>query len=346
MKKYLYKCDNTACNHEFCAENPHSCPKCGGDDFMIISENCNDFDWKKILIIAVIPIALGSIWYFWPEDCNCINHDSGNHIECCSDFPSELGAISYEVGNNFIKVSFPKEKNFTELNFELQHATTGKIVYRKGNKFFPCEDGTYIFKWEDTEEIILNDSNNTIKNFNIESSPHENACEEQVEYIQVKTNSECLYTISTNLDNNDIEVALSENSDFTRGKVKWTFAEAGENPTFYVRKVGVEHVKSRAEKCTKAVLVLPPTASEVVNSYNLYMKDIDLNSQQFFEIFNNRLPEKVVVRGNEMEFMQFNMHLFTEKENSGQQYLDGLRVSESGVIFNSNKTKVIKLIIN
>jgi hypothetical protein len=352
MEKYKYKCDNNACNHEFVAENPSNCPKCGCDDFIIIGDPPSP-PWVKMLIgLGIISVLAVGAYFLLTEDCECV-HPTNNHKECCDKFKGPIVEvegetttypIKFALESNYIEVISPPEDKFTELNFVLINSLDGSVVYREGNKFYPCADASFSFKWEDKENTKIKDENKQVNNFILKTSAHTKACESQVEYIQVKANSDdCSYSISTNLPNSDIEVSLSENSGYVRSKVQWLYKEAGDNPTFYVRKIGSDIIRSESESCTP----IPPekiTASAVVTSFNLYMKDIEKNSAQFIDPIGSHNPD-VVVRGESMTLVEFLMYVNIEKVNQGQSYLDSLKLTESNVIFNSSRTKILKLII-
>ena len=227
MKKYIWKCESNDCGKEFVAENPNSCPECGGDDIFIIKERGSPL--KKILIAIVAIIVVGLVWCNW---CNIFPKEDGPKME--------NGYMTYnlkiEESKNYFEITGSDEKLGLFVEDE-----NGDRLYHKKNKFYPCKSGDFYVKWEEDSKIKV--KGKTEFNFELET-PHKNACDEQLEIYDAAANpSTCTYTIRTNMDDNaQLEVGLKKGGKYRKGKLVWTKEEAGSASYFYVRIKGGERL--------------------------------------------------------------------------------------------------------
>ncbi len=337
MEKYKYKCENELCNHIFIDENPTNCPKCGCDDIIIIGEVRPP--WYKLIIgILLLGVISTATYYAITSD---VKDDETIVVK---DGDVVRKDLKYEFGENYIKVISPKVEDFTALNFRLEHSTEGDEVYREGDKFYPCKKSSYTFKWEDTENLKLKEDDNIRFKFKFDGKEsHQNACDEVLEIYSVNPDSDCNYTITVNLNKDKIEVSDNSEGPFTKGKLRWTYSEVGSSPTFYVKQIGTNILKSKTANCQKTNNYIPPTASEVVESFNLFKVNPNENDEQFVEIFGVYPPDIVILKGEENTFTDFLMEVLIQNDNTNGSYSKGLRLNESDVEFENNKVVKLKV---
>ena len=75
------------------------------------------------------------------------------------------------------------------------------------------------------------------------------------------------------------------------------------------------------------------------------ISDIKNNRTQFTEFLKKENSASVIIvyKGEEMQLMDFIMQIRTTERNDGAIFLQSLRLNESNVFYNSEKTKIIKL---
>ena len=331
--KYIWKCEN--CGHEFEAENPSQCTKCGHDDILILRETSPKTPWKWILITTVGIFATVLVVLNWGD-----LFDSGEK-------PTSDG----EVTTYFYKII--RYDNYFEIDgngiddvglFVIN--LNGDKLYSDGNEFYPCEDGDFIIKWDEERNIKL-DGDKLVKNFKITTEAHKNACKLQLDIVDIYyRDNECIFTIMTNMDDNpNLEVSLNRNNGYQMRKLIWNKSELNEASYFYVRLKGSDnYVKRRIPVCKINPPSKGPEPSQVVSSFNKFTNDINNNRKQFTDLLKNSNPI-IVYKGNEMEKMAFIMQIRTEVKNEGDDFLASLKLTENNVFYDSDSTIITKLII-
>ena len=236
MEKYIYKCENTICENEFKDSEPQNCPKCGSEDIIIIGEPKKL--WLILITVLFIAALGGGYWYYQlGESCNC-THENNIHLECCDDYDGTIKQVKLDTNHheNYIEVLSPgvdkfqitlEDKNFDE-------------VYRDGNKFYPNSSGKYKFHWVDLENEII--AKEYSKSFEFELIGEYAGCkicpfDKDNIFFNPDPENKCTYTL-TGLDNLEIEVSLSKDTDYKKHKVKWTQDEINGNEYIYVKHIG------------------------------------------------------------------------------------------------------------
>ena len=335
MSKYIWKCESSSCGNEFKAENPNQCPACGCDDIRILRED----DWlrpiadkvKKILIAGVGIIAIGLVIYSYWDNI----FGSG---------PIEPGppTIIIENHDNYFEIN---GVDIDELGLFVINSTSGKKLYSDVNEFYPCEDGDFLIKWEEQEDVKIQGPKK-IKNFKLSIEPHENACEKQLDIINIDVrSSDCRYTIMTNMNEDpNLEVSLNKNQGYQKGKLVWELSEINASTYFYVRLKGSDQiVKKKITSCKVPIAVEAPKAAVVVASFELYTNDIRNNRKQFTDLLETSQNIVIVYKGQQMQLMDFIMQIRTEVRNNGDAFLGSLKLKQNNVFYNSDKTKITKL---
>ena len=339
MKKYVWKCELETCGNEFKAENPDQCPNCGGDDIMIIEETgippMSD-NIKKILIASFGIVAIGLIWMNFDK---IVPTDIGEIKDGTITYT--LNTVKYD---NYFEI---EGVDINETGLFVINSLSGDKIYSEGNEFYPCEDGSFTIKWEKQNNVEIK-GKNKIKNFKLDKDAHKNACVKQLEILDVDVRtSDCNYSIMTNMDDNaKLEVSLKKNNDYIKGKLVWKLSEINGADYFYVRLDDSDQIdKIKIPSCIVPKVRKSVPASEVVASFNLYISDIKNNRTQFTEFLKKENSASVIIvyKGEEMQLMDFIMQIRTIERNDGPIFLQSLRLNESNVFYNSEKTKIIKL---
>ena len=149
----------------------------------------------------------------------------------------------------------------------------------------------------------------------------------------------------TNMDDDpNLEISLNRNNGYQKRKLIWNKSELNGSSYFYVRLKGSDqYVKKRIPECKVTPPSKAPSANLVVSSFNSFTKDIK-NRRQFTDLLKDSNPI-IVYKGNEMEKMAFIMQIRTEVKNEGDDFLASLNITENNVFYNTDSTKIIKLII-
>ena len=327
MSKYIWKCESSSCGNEFKAENPNQCPDCGKDDIRILREDDPLIDWKKILIAGVGIIAIGLVIYNWDNI-----FDGGDTV------------IKIEKHDNYFEIN---GVDINKTGLYVINSSSGKKLYSDGNEFYPCEDGDFIIKWEESAiDVILADKEaKKIKPFKLTSDEHENACEEQLDIVDIDVrSSDCRYTIMTNMDDDpNLEVSLRKNNGYQEGKLVWELSEINGATHFYVRLKESDQVeKKRIPSCKVPIAVEAPKAADVVASFELYTNDIKNNRKQFTDLIS-KYNADIDYKGQQMQLMDFIMQIRTDVKNNGDAFLGSLKLTQNNVFYNSDNTKITKL---
>ena len=336
MSKYIWKCEN--CGEEFEAENPNQCLKCGHDDILIVGEPPSKIPWKKILIAGVGIIAIGLVIYNW--DNIFAGGDTGTVEGEVTTYHSII-----EKHDNYFEVN---GVDIDELGLYVINSSSGDKLYSEGNEFYPCENGDFLIKWEEQENVIVKGTKK-IKNFKLSIEPHENACEDQLAILDIDVrSSDCRYTIMTNMNEDpNIEVSLNKNKGYQKGKLIWELSEINNASHFYVRFKGSDQIeKKRIPSCKVPIAVEAPKPPVVVAAFELYMTDVTdkAKRKQFTDLIDtDKYSADIVYKGNQMDIMTFIMQLRTEVRNNGDAFLGSLKLTQNNVFYNSDKTKITKL---
>ena len=280
MKKYKYQCDNSECNHQFVDDNPSSCPKCGKDDFTILSQvNSNQ---KYIIISASILFAVSTLFIFY----NISSDDN-------EDPKKTKELISITPYANYFEIE--DYKDLDEVNiFSIDDVNYSQ----EKSKIFPCKSGK--FKISATKGNISEEHS---VDFKLDGKPDKNACKTKLEVISIYPDmSDCKYKIQTNDDVN-AEVSLNKNSGFNK-KLEWSFDECINSDNFYIKlKDSRDIITYPIEKasCNK-----PSEFNKdvFVNSFNLYINDIRTNRSQFISSYNTYTP-KFILLNEELGLIDF-----------------------------------------
>ena len=336
MSKYIWKCESSSCGNEFKAENPNQCLKCGHDDILIVGEPPSKIPWKKILIAGVGIIAIGLVIYNW--DNIFAGDDTGTVEGEVTTYQTKI-----EKNDNYFEIN---GVDIDELGLYVINSSSGKKLYSDGNEFYPCEDGDFIIKWEEQENVII-EGDKKIKNFKLASAPHENACEEQLDIVDIDVrSSDCRYTIMTNMDEDpNLEVSLKKNKGYQKGKLVWEQSELNGATHFYVRLKESDQIeKKRIPSCKAPIAVEAPKAAVVVASFELYTDDVKNNRKQFTDMIAKYNP---IVDYNNVEITLDDLinDLRRNAINNNKAYsmFNNLVLKNENVFYNADKTKITKL---
>ena len=314
MKKYKYQCDNSECNHQFVDDNPSSCPKCGKDDFTILSQvNSNQ---KYIMISAAILVAISTLFIFY----NISSDDN-------EDPKKTKELISITPYANYFEIE--DYEDFDDINLD----AVDVINYsQEKSKIFPCKSGE--FKISATKGDV---SEEKFIDFKLDGKPDKSACKTK---LQVKTiyadMSDCKYKIQTNDDANAL-VSLNENSGF-KSNLAWSFDECRNSDNFYIK-----HKDSRdiiTYPIEKASCNKPLEFNEdvFVNSFNLYIKDIRTNRSQFISSYDTYTP-KFILLNEEFGLIDFITKIRT-MDRVDQSSVESLKLSKSDIRYNKNTREI------
>lgn len=314
MKKYKYQCDNSECNHQFVDDNPSSCPKCGKDDFTILSQvNSNQ---KYIMISAAILVAVSTLFIFY-------NISSDNN----KDPKKTKKLISITSYANYFEIE--DYKDFDEVNI---FSIDNENYSQEKSKIFPCNSGK--FKISATKGNI---SEELSVDFKLDGKPDKNACKTKLEVISIYPDmSDCKYKIQTNDDVN-AEVSLNKNSGFNN-KLEWSFDECRNSDNFYIKpKDSRDIITYPIEKasCNK-----PSEFNKdvFVNSFNLYIKDIRTNRSQFISSYDTYTP-KFIFLNEEFGLIDFITKIRT-MDKVDQSSVESLKLSKSDIRYNKNTREI------
>lgn len=325
--KYIWKCEN--CGHEFEAENPSQCIKCGHDDILILRETSPKIPWKWILITTIGIFATVLVVLNWDDI-----------------FGSEKKKNYYKIErhDNYFEI---KGDGIDDVSLFVINSTSGVKLYSDGNEFYPCDDGDFIIKWEEEENIKL-EGDKFVNNFKITTKAHKNACKLQLDILEISfVPNECKYTIMTNMDNDpNLEVSINRKKDYQNRKLKWEKSELNGSSYFYVRLKGSDqYVKKSIPECVEEEPEQAAEPKEIVDSFYSFTNDIK-NRNKFTDLLKNSNSNPIIVyKGIEMETMAFIMQIRTEVKNDGDDFLASLKLTENNVSYNQKKTKITKLII-
>ena len=332
MSKYIWKCESSSCGNEFKAENPNQCPDCGKDDIRILREDDRlppiPDKVKKILIAGVGIIAIGLVIYSYWDNI---------FVPPVPESPT----IIIEKQDNYFEI---KGVDIDELGLYVINLSSGDKLYSDGNEFYPCEDGDFLIKWEEQENVKI-EGPKKIKNFKLTSDAHENACVKQLAIVDIDVrSSDCKYTIMTNMDDDpNLEVSLKKNKGYQKGKLVWELSEINGATHFYVRLKGsVQIEKKSILSCEVPKSEEAPKAAVVVASFELYTNDVINNRRQFTDLIS-KYNTDIVYNGNQMDVMAFIMQIRYEVRNNGDAFLGSLKLTKINVLYNSDKTKITKL---
>ena len=314
MKKYKYQCDNSECNHQFVDDNPSSCPKCGKDDFTILSQvNSNQ---KYIMISAVILVAVSTLFIFY-------NISSDNN----KDPKKTKKLISITSYANYFEIE--DYKDFDEVNI---FSIDNENYSQEKSKIFPCNSGK--FKISATKGNI---SEELSVDFKLDGKPDKSACKTKLEVISIYPDmSDCKYKIQTNDDANAL-VSLNENSGFNK-KLEWSFDECINSDNFYIKlKDSRDIITYPIEKasCNK-----PSEFNKdvFVNSFNLYIKDIRKNRSQFISSYDTYTP-KFILLNEEFGLIDFITKIRT-MDRVDPSSVQSLKLLGSSIEYNPNTRNI------
>ena len=334
MSKYIWKCESSSCGNEFKAENPNQCPDCGKDDIRILREDDRlppiPDKVKKILIAGVGIIAIGLVIYSYWDNI---------FVPPVPESPT----IIIEKQDNYFEI---KGVDIDELGLYVINLSSGDKLYSDGNEFYPCEDGDFLIKWEEQENVKI-EGPKKIKNFKLTSDAHENACVKQLAIVDIDVrSSDCKYTIMTNMDDDpNLEVSLKKNKGYQKGKLVWELSEINGATHFYVRLKESDQIeKKRIPSCKVDDPVEAPKAAVVVASFELYTDDVKNNRKQFTDMIAKDNP---IVDYNNVEITLDDLinDLRRKAINNNKAYsmFNNLVLKNENVFYNADKTKITKL---
>ena len=342
MENFIWICKS--CNHKWKDENPFQCPKCGHDDIAIFKTPPPRI---PLILVAAVVVTIGAIlvgYEYWDEI-----FPSQNVVEIV-DEETGVKILKYTIRiveyDNYFKI---KDIDTDKVKLYAINSSTGNRLYSNGDEFYPCENaGDYQIMWDDQENIEIS-GNTIITNFRLTSPADDDAClSEQlwISDVSVSPNN-CKYTIMTNMDDNvDLEVSLKKNGSYTNRKLVWKLNEVNGAKYFYVRISGSDLKTSYLiPRCKIPISANAASASEIIQSFNLYLNDIKNNRKQFTDMIAKFNPI-IDYDGEDMDVMQFIIGIRTKVSNDGDSFLSQLSLEENNVIYNSSNTKIIKLKIS
>jgi hypothetical protein len=318
MKKYKYQCDNSECNHQFVDDNPSSCPKCGKDDFTILSQvNSNQ---KYIMISVAILVAVSAfVIYKFISDPVIVVPDKSDNLLSITPYANYFEIEDY--------------KDLDEVNI----FSIDDINYsQEKSKIFPCKSGE--FKISATKGNI---SEELSVDFKLDGKPEKNACKTKLEVISIYPDmSDCKYKIQTNDDVN-AEVSLNKNSGFNN-KLEWSFDECRNSENFYIKlKDSRDIITYPIEKASCPNKGFNTDVQDVLlNSFKLYIKDISTNRSQFsttFKRFDN--PELFMLDNSAYALGDFIPRIKT-MYNVDPTSVESLKLTISDIKYNEITKKV------
>ena len=321
MKLNYYKCDE--CEKEFKSDNPDFCPNCNSREWSQTTKKSNPLKWIIALVILMtIPAAI----YYMPT--------------------SDPSIVTYKLKDNYIQFS----SNYIDANIELKDYNSDRIIFNKGNKFYPCDvDDSQIVIYFDNENFIL-DGDQIIEGYSIEGDVHSSACAEALSIKYVKApNHKCEYYIVVNdtySNSDDIEFSI-DGKDYFKRKFMWTQKEIGKSNKVYARlssnKNKVSNFEFTNSNCSN--IKLAPNATKVVECFaNLKSNKRDKTFRQLLTPYKDKLT--IICQGEEKSLSQFMMFLNTSRLNKGVGYIENLEIKPSSIKYNSDKSTITKISIN
>lgn len=321
MKVNYYKCEE--CEKEFKSENPDFCPNCNSRDWRQIPKKSNPFKWIiGLVILMIIPAAI----YYMPV--------------------SDPSIITYKIEDNYIQFS----NNFIDANVQLKDYTSDRIIYNKGNRFYPCDvDDSQIVIYFDNENFKLQ-GDQIIENYSIEGEVHTDACAESLSIQYVKAaNYKCEYFIVVNdaySMSDDIEFSINR-KDYFKRKFKWTQKEVGASNIVYARLSSLKNKVTNFEfinsNCSN--IKLAPKAAKVIECFdNLKTDKKDKTFRKLLSPYKAKLT--LICLGEEKTLSQFMMFMNTSRLNNGGKYVENLEVKTSSIEYSIDKSIITKIYIN
>jgi hypothetical protein len=344
MENFIWKCNS--CNHKWKAENPFQCPVCDHDDISIV-ETSQKLPWKLIISIFIGLTVTVLVILNWNQ---IIGYNSGNKIDVIIEGQS-VSVTEYNLeiirNDNYFQVNGIEIEEIYNIDLHAINSATGERIYSYEDEFYPCEiSGSYEIRWSSNNDKIKINVD-PINNFRLTSDADENACEELLEVYVDESN--CIYTIQTNMDDNpNLEVSLKENGNYRKGKLVWNKSEINKAEYFYIRINGTEiRAKSKIDVCQENIFdqirEKKPKPS-IINSFNLYLSDIENNRAQFTDLICIDDPV-IVYKNEEYDCMQFVMDIRSEVKNNGSGFLSNLLLLEQDIFYEDDQSqnKIIKL---
>ena len=314
MKKYKYQCDNSECNHQFVDDNPSSCPKCGKDDFTILSQVNSNQKYIMISVAILVAVSAFIIYKFIPAGGVDVSEKS-DKLLLITPYPNYFEIEDFE--------DFDEVKIFSIDDVDYS---------QEKSKIFPCKSGKFkisVSKGDVSEEKI--------EPFKLKGKPDKSACKTKLEVISIYSDmSDCKYKIQTNDDANAL-VSLNKNSEF-KSNLAWSFDECRNSDNFYIK-----HKDSRdiiTYPIEKASCNKPSVFNEdvFVNSFNLYIKDIRTNRSQFISSYDTYTP-KFILLNEEFGLIDFITKIKT-MDRVDQSSVESLKLSKSDIKYNKNAREI------
>lgn len=320
MKKNYYKCDN--CGEEFKTDDPDFCTHCNSRDWQQISKKPPILKWVVGLVIL---IAIPGVLYYLPT--------------------SDPTLITYKVKANYIQFS----NNYIDANVQLKDYKSDRVIYNKGNKFYPCDvDDSQIIIFFDNENFTL-DGAQIIENYSIEGEVHSNACAEQLSIQYVKApNHKCEYYIVVNdaySKSDDIEFSMN-GKDYFKRKFKWTQKEIGASKNVYARlSSDKDKIVSFEFSNSNCKIKGAPAVDKIINCFaNLKSNKKDKSFRKLLTPYKDKLF--IIHNDKERSLSQFIRFMSTSRLNLGDEFINSLELKPSMVFYNSDKSSITKIYIN
>ena len=334
--KYTWKCQSSTCGHEFDAENPNHCPKCGLDDILIIGEPGPLIPWKWILI------ALAVIAAFLILRC-CGTPDTDTDTDTDPDPKTVI--LTTEVHENYFEVIRSGDPaDYKDLEIFAKDIY-GNPLYSEELKFYPCKEGDYFITYANPDTSVKILDSTAVKDFSFQGSSKakKGACEEQLAFLRVDVNSVCQYKIMTNMDKDpNLEVSLNLDKGYKKGKLIWKYEEIKGAEYFYLRIKGTnKSAQKKIEPCIPPPKATAVDKSVVVASFDMYMNDHVGNRKQFTELLKKYGASKaIIVYDNaSMTVVDFVMRVNT----SDSSILSSWVLKEANVTLNEKGNEIVKL---
>ena len=308
MKKYKYQCDNIKCNHQFIDDNPTSCPECKKDDFTIIAQVKSI--QKNILISTFILVTISTIFiFFLCEDDDIITSNS---------------LIQYSPHANYFEIVGAEGLDKFEV-IELD----GLNFYQDGSKIYPCNNGE--FKVNGVKGDV---SEEKTYNFVLIGSADIRACNDPFVILNFfPDKSTCTYILQTTDDTNAL-VSLNNNSGFTK-KLAWTFDECVNRDYVYVKQINSEKIIKYPIEQEICPLPVEFDKNIYVNSFKLYINDIQNNRSQFITCFDLYTP-KFIIDNEELDIGSFIVKISTMNV-ADSDAVKSLKLKHSDIEHNDNE---------